>query len=177
MFRSVPRSQRSLILDGTINHALPVNLAHTSIGGAAALAFAMLALTTAFHYEALRLLERAAAGRSVSQGRAVGFLITLVAVHLAEVALYAVAYGLGANVFGLGTLGGSSGRAWLDFFYFAAETYSTLGYGDLVPVGALRLLASVEALNGLLLLAWSGAFLFGVLDGGSHRRAGSRTTD
>jgi hypothetical protein len=28
----------------------------------------------------------------------------------------------------------------------------------------LRLVASVEALNGLLLLSWSGAFLFGVLD-------------
>ena len=65
---------------------------------------------------------------------------------------------------GLGGLRGSSGNAALDFFYFAAETYSTLGYGDLVPVGALRVVASVEALNGLMLLSWSGAFLFGVLD-------------
>ncbi|HEV7394605.1 MAG TPA: hypothetical protein VGO08_23420, partial [Burkholderiales bacterium] len=89
MFRSVRRSERPRILDGTFNHALPVNPGDASTGGAAALAFAMLAITTAFHYEALRLLERAAAGRTVSQGRAVGFLITLVAVHLAEVSLYA----------------------------------------------------------------------------------------
>ena len=150
---------------------------NAQIGGAAALGFAMLAVTTAFHYEALQLLERAAAGRRVSQRRAVGFLITLVAVHLAEVALYAIAYGLGANVFALGSLHGSSGRVWLDFFYFAAETYSTVGYGDLVPVGALRLVASVEALNGLLLLAWSGAFLFGVLDGAPRRGADRRSTD
>jgi hypothetical protein len=71
---------------------------------------------------------------------------------------------VGANLFGLGGLRGTSGNAALDFFYFAAETYSTLGYGDLVPVGALRVVAGVEALNGLMLLSWSGAFLFGVLD-------------
>jgi Ion channel len=66
---------------------------------------------------------------------------------------------------------GSSGNAVLQFFYFAAKTYSTLGYGDLVPVGALRVVASVEALNGLMLLSWSGAFLFGVLDrdGRAHK--------
>ncbi len=78
-------------------------------------------------------------------------------------ALYAGAYALGTYEFSLGGLSGSLGRPALDFFYFAAETYSTLGYGDLVPVGALRLIASVESLNGLLLLSWSGAFLYGVL--------------
>jgi hypothetical protein len=141
----------------------------TDIAGAAVLALVMLGITTALHYEALRLLGWAASRHSVSQRRAVGFLTTLVALHLTEIALYAVAYALSANVFELGSLGGSSGPAWLDFFYFAAETYSTLGYGDLVPVGALRLLASVESVNGLLLLAWSGAFLFGVLDNRTRR--------
>jgi len=48
----------------------------------------------------------------------------------------------------------------LDYFYFAAETYSTLGYGDVVPTAQLRLIASIEPLNGLMLLAWSGSFLF-----------------
>lgn len=40
------------------------------------------------------------------------------------------------------------------------ETYSALGYGDLFPLGYLRLIASVSPLNGSLLLAWSGSFLF-----------------
>jgi hypothetical protein len=146
-----------------------VNPGDAQIGGAAVLAFSTLAIATAFHYEALRLLEYAATGLGVSRHRTVGLLTALVALHLAEIALYALAYAAGANLFGLGSLRGSSGRAWVDFLYFAAETYSTLGYGDLVPVGALRLVAGVEALNGLLLLAWSGAFLFGMLDGGSRR--------
>ena len=146
----------------------PVTFVHSldaQLGGAVALALAMLATTTALHYQALHLLAHAASGKRVSQRRIVALLFALVAVHLIEVALYAGAYAIGANALGLGALRGQTDRAPLDFFYFAAETYSTLGYGDLVPVGALRLVASVEALNGLLLLSWSGAFLFGVLDG------------
>lgn len=40
--------------------------------------------------------------------------------------------------------------------YFSAETFTTLGYGDVVPHGDLRLLAGIEALNGLLLIGWTG---------------------
>jgi hypothetical protein len=135
------------------------------------LAITMLAVTTAIHHEALRRLSRAASGRRVTHHGVILILAALVSVHLAEIALYACAFAAGANVFGLGSLRGSSGNAALEFFYFAAETYSTLGYGDLVPVGALRVVASVEAPNGLMLLSWSGAFLFGVLDrdGRAHK--------
>ncbi|HYR37498.1 MAG TPA: potassium channel family protein [Burkholderiales bacterium] len=141
-----------------------MNPADTQAAGAAALALAMLALTTAMHYEALELLGRRASGQTMHRRRVVGLLTALVGLHVAEVALYALAYHFGA-LLGLGHLRGGSGRALLDVFYFAAETYSTLGYGDVVPTGDLRLVASVEALNGLLLIAWSGAFLFGVLEG------------
>ena len=133
--------------------------------GSVSLAVAMLSLTTAFHHQALRVIARAVIGHPVSQPRAILLLVALVGVHLVEVALYAGAYALGTKVLGLGGLSGMSERTAFDFFYFAAQTYSTVGYGDLVPFGALRLVASVEALNGLLLLSWSGAFLFGVLDG------------
>lgn len=45
----------------------------------------------------------------------------------------------------------------------------SLGAGDVIPVGEIRLIASAASLNGILLLAWSGAFLFAVTEGG--RRA------
>lgn len=125
----------------------------------------MLVLTTSLHYEALLSVRRLFGARAASRHGPAGVLVALVAVHLVEIALYAGAYALGAYHLGLGVLRGPSGRAALDLFYFAAETYSTLGYGDIVPLGALRVLASVESLNGALLLAWSGAFLFGVIDG------------
>src|SRR5437773_579664 len=61
----------------------------TAVAGAAALAIAMLAVTTAIHYEALRLLTRAATGHRATHQRVVLLLAALVAAHLAEIAHYA----------------------------------------------------------------------------------------
>jgi Ion channel len=130
---------------------------------AAGVAVALLAATTGMHYEALRMLLHRLYGRHISRPWVVRLLLVLVAIHGAEVVLYACAYAFGADVLGMGGLAGGGGPGFIDFCYFSAETYSTLGYGDLVPVGALRLITSVEALNGVLLLTLSGAFLSGML--------------
>src|SRR4029453_7923014 len=41
--------------------------------------------------------------------------------------------------------------------YFAFVNYTTLGYGDIVPVERWRLLGPITALNGVLLIGWSHA--------------------
>lgn len=51
----------------------------------------------------------------------------------------------------------------MDYFYYAAETYSSLGYGDIYPLGTIRLLASITPVIGLLLMGWSSAFLFSLV--------------
>jgi len=48
--------------------------------------------------------------------------------------------------------------------------YTTLGYGDILPVERWRLLGPITALNGVLLIGWSTAVIFEVL-----RRALART--
>lgn len=136
---------------------------NVQISSAVILALAMLAVTTALHYEGLQLIGRPGGGR-VSRPGAVLAITGLVCLHLTEIALYAAAYAGATQWLQLGSLRGVAHVSALDYFYFAAETYSTLGYGDVVPVDALRLVASIEPLNGLLLLAWSGAFLFRLLD-------------
>jgi len=50
-----------------------------------------------------------------------------------------------------------------DLLYFAFVNYTTLGYGDITPVPAWRLLGPVTAMNGVLLFGWSAAILFEVL--------------
>ncbi len=51
-----------------------------------------------------------------------------------------------------------------EFVYFSAITYTTLGFGDITPVGPLRILAGVEAITGLILCAWTASVIFvGVL--------------
>ena len=129
---------------------------------AAGLALAMLAVTTIFHYEALRTLLHRLYGRHISRRWVVRLLVVLAVVHVAEVGLYAGAYAFSTYILHIGGLAGGA-HGFSDYCYFAAETYSTLGYGDLVPTGALRVVASVEALNGVLLLTLSGAFLSGIL--------------
>jgi|ETNmetMinimDraft_25_1059894.scaffolds.fasta_scaffold02634_3 hypothetical protein len=47
-----------------------------------------------------------------------------------------------------------------DYFYFSAVVYTTLGMGEIVPVGPVRILAGMEAIGGLLLIAWSASFTF-----------------
>jgi Ion channel len=47
--------------------------------------------------------------------------------------------------------------------YFAFVNYTTLGYGDVVPVEGWRLLGPITAMNGVLLFGWSTAVIFEVL--------------
>ncbi|OKO84361.1 potassium channel family protein [Bradyrhizobium sp. AS23.2] len=50
-----------------------------------------------------------------------------------------------------------------DLLYFAFVNYTTLGYGDITPVPAWRLIGPMTAMNGVLLFGWSAAILFEVL--------------
>jgi hypothetical protein len=47
--------------------------------------------------------------------------------------------------------------------YFAFVNYTTLGYGDVVPVARWQLLGPITAMNGVLLFGWSTAVIFEVL--------------
>ena len=47
--------------------------------------------------------------------------------------------------------------------YFSLVTFTTLGYGDVVLDSSRRLLASVEAVNGILMFGWSTAIVIAVV--------------
>ncbi len=53
---------------------------------------------------------------------------------------------------------GSHGWNLATSLHFAAQTFTSLGFGDLHPAPAPWPLAGVETLNGLLLIAWSASF-------------------
>jgi hypothetical protein len=125
------------------------------------LSMALLAATSLLHWESLNRLCLIAQRHShLPRWSLMIVIVALVVTHLLEIGLYAAGYGL-ASMLGLGRLtAGTEATGLLSHFYFSAQTYSTLGYGDIVPSGEMRLIASIEPLNGLILLAWSGAFLF-----------------
>ncbi len=43
--------------------------------------------------------------------------------------------------------------------YFSTTTFSTVGFGDVVPHPEWRMLAALEGVNGFLLIGWSTAYL------------------
>ena len=45
-------------------------------------------------------------------------------------------------------------------FYFSMVTFTTLGYGDVVLTGPWRMLASIQAANGVIIFGWTTALIF-----------------
>ena len=43
--------------------------------------------------------------------------------------------------------------------YFSTVTFSTIGYGDIVPAHGWRLFSALEGIDGFLLIGWSTAYL------------------
>jgi len=48
--------------------------------------------------------------------------------------------------------------------YFSLATYTTIGFGDVVVGPGWRVLAGIEGLTGILLVGWSTAFVFAVVN-------------
>jgi hypothetical protein len=80
--------------------------------------------------------------------------------HAMESALHGLALFIPVDWAGVGSLVGPGGSSLANCLYFSAETYSSLGFGDLIPTGPVRLLAGVESLNGLLLIGWSASYAY-----------------
>ena len=121
----------------------------------------LVGLATVIHYEVLRLLNQVLPSLQL-KARAKLLLVMFVATiaHLAEIAVYAVGlYGL-IKFASVGSLAGLEEFSLIACFYFSAETYTSLGLGDVLPVGPIRLLAGIETLNGLLLIGWSASYTY-----------------
>lgn len=121
----------------------------------------LVVATTVLHYEVLRLVNAWLPSLRVPErAKLVMVILATFVAHVIEMAMYgAVLYGLIAWG-GVGFLHGSAAFSLMACMYFSAETYTSLGFGDLTPVGPIRLIAAVEALNGLLLIGWSASFTY-----------------
>lgn len=88
-----------------------------------------------------------------------GVFVALTA-HAAEVWIFAFAFFLMHKSEGWGHLQGNFDGSLLDCVYFSFTTYTTLGFGDIQPIGDLRYLTGLESLTGLVLITWSASFLY-----------------
>lgn len=81
--------------------------------------------------------------------------IVLITLHLIEILVWALAYVL--------VLPGDELATMESALYFSAVTFTTLGYGDITLSSDWRLLSGFEAIDGILLIGWTTAFLFAIL--------------
>ena len=81
-------------------------------------------------------------------------IVTLImtATHLTQITLWAVAFLLCGQISTLETA-----------FYFSAQNYTALGYGDIQLSERWRLLGPLESINGLLFFGLSTAVLFAIM--------------
>ena len=85
------------------------------------------------------------------------FFALIFAFYIAINALFAAAYcALGPNA-----LAGGDGSRFARAFFFSVDTYATIGFGNIVPVGlAANLLVTLESLAGLLSFALATGLVF-----------------
>lgn len=129
-------------------------------------------LAVTLHYEVSVGLSRRLARSPLLGRRRVLFLILgLLLAHVAEIWLFGAALWLLLREPGTGALVGFETLEFLDMVYMSAVTYTTLGYGDVVPRGDIRFLLGTEALTGFMLITWSASLTF--LEMQQHWRQGN----
>ena len=130
----------------------------------AAVSLLLVTVSVLIHYEVLRKLsDWLARLRSLHRTRVLVLILGLLTTHVFEIWIYAIGYGQLDGVADFGIIFhtvASEPTTWLDYVYFSFITYTTVGYGDMVPRGPIRFVAASEALTGWVLLGWSASFTF-----------------
>lgn len=122
---------------------------------------AIVGACVVLHYEVLSLSNRYLPVLSHRRRPRVLLLICFVLLaHIAEIWFFGAGYYWLAGAREFGGLTGLATGDLPDFVYFSAITYTTVGFGDTVPVGAIRFLAGVEALTGFVMITWSASYTF-----------------
>ena len=124
------------------------------------ISFLLISACLYLHFKILRNAARIATGMGTSIGPPMITVMSLIFLtHLSEIILFAGTFWVMVRT-GLGGLSGAHTSTAADYFYFSIGSYTTLGMGDIVPEGSVRVVAGIEALTGLLLIAWSASFTY-----------------
>lgn len=136
----------------------------TDIGNWTVVTVTLLVIAAAIglHYEVLRACMRFLPQMSHRRRRRVLILIFVILItHSAEIWLFAIGYFFLLDFHMIGALAGTTPIVELvDYAYYSAMVYTTVGFGDVFPSGPIRFMTGMEALTGLVLITWSASFTF-----------------
>jgi len=121
----------------------------------------LITMAVAFHYEMLRALSQLIPRLKLGhRQRVVIGVFGAICAHVAEIVLFGVAFYFMVRYGDFGSLQGNFDGSLMDSIYFSFTNYTTVGYGDIEPLGGIRLVSGIEAITGLSLITWSASFMF-----------------
>ena len=125
----------------------------------------LVAITVAIHAVGSTSWVRLLANRHLTEdgswaGRStlsviISTVLVLMSLHAVQITVWAAAY---KSLVPAGEL-----ASFEEALYFSFVTFTTLGYGDITLSEGWRLLSGIQALNGILLVGWTTALLFGLV--------------
>ena len=128
---------------------------------AAMFAIGLVVASVLIHYQALRITSDLIPRLGYApQQRLLVVLLTIVALHIIVIALFAMGFFVMSLMPGAGSMHGEFSGTALDYFYYSTTTYTTLGIGDVYAKGPMRIVAGVESLIGLVMISWSATFTY-----------------
>jgi hypothetical protein len=121
----------------------------------------LVSLAVLIHFEVLNWLSLTIPKLPINRRISILFGVfgALIA-HVIEVWIFAFGIYWVVNSHKFGELVGPIQETLLDCVYFSFTCYTTLGFGDVHPIGSIRFLTGLEALTGVVLIAWTSSFMF-----------------
>lgn len=121
----------------------------------------VIVLCVMLHYESLRALSAwLPMPKHHHRRRIILLILSLLLIHIIEVWIFGIAYFGLLKLDGFGALLGTTPIGFIDCIYYSASVYTTVGFGDIYPVGAIRVMTGTEAITGLTMITWSASYTF-----------------
>ena len=133
------------------------------LANAAVVAATMLTVVAAVlvHYEGLIFASTRVVRYHGKHRIKVLYAITsVILLHIVEIWLFGLMLWMLVQWPACGRITGTDDSLLLDAIYLSAMSYTTVGFGDVAPVGPVRFLTGTEALTGFVLIAWSASFTY-----------------
>jgi len=124
----------------------------------------MVIATVTVHYEIIMIVSDYVvpwAKKHIHSRRVMSFAIAgLLAGHVLEIFLFALAIKLLVSFPEFGSVIGDFTGIWEDYLYLSAVNYTSIGADSIRLTGPVRMLAAGETLAGLMMIAWSASFTY-----------------
>ncbi len=124
----------------------------------------LIVITVFINFEAMNFISRLLPRNKLPpRPLLVVVMLGVILAHVLEILVFTIGYFLLAERFGLGGFSQEFEPGFMNFFYFSAVCFTTVGMSNFYPTGGLKIISALEALNGFVLITWSASFGYSAL--------------